>query len=80
MKKSRFSEEQIIGILKEQQAGLPVAEICPPRHQRRDVLHVALALRRHGGLGCAASEGARRGEPQAQEAAGRGDARRGDAA
>jgi putative transposase len=28
MRKSRFSEEQIIGILKEQQAGLPVAELC----------------------------------------------------
>ena len=28
MKRSRFSEDQIIGILKEQQAGLPVAEIC----------------------------------------------------
>ena len=28
MRKSRFSEEQIIGILKEQQAGLPVAEVC----------------------------------------------------
>ncbi len=28
MKKSRFSEDQIIGILKEQQAGLPVSEIC----------------------------------------------------
>ena len=28
MKKSRFSEEQIIGMLKEQGAGLPVAEIC----------------------------------------------------
>ena len=28
MKKSRFSEEQILGILKEQQAGLAVAEIC----------------------------------------------------
>ena len=27
MKKSRFSEEQIIGILEEQQAGLPVAEV-----------------------------------------------------
>ena len=28
MRKSRFSEEQIIGMLKEHQAGLPVAEIC----------------------------------------------------
>jgi putative transposase len=31
MKKSRFSEDQIIGMLKEQQAGLPVAEICGRR-------------------------------------------------
>ena len=28
MKKSRFSEEQIIGILKEQEAGMTVAELC----------------------------------------------------
>lgn len=28
MKKSRFSEEQIVGILKEQLAGVPVAEVC----------------------------------------------------
>lgn len=28
MKNSRFSEEQIIGIVKKGQAGLPVAEIC----------------------------------------------------
>ena len=28
MKKSRFSEEQIIGILKEHEAGLPTAEVC----------------------------------------------------
>lgn len=28
MKHSRFSEEQIIGILKEHEAGVPVAELC----------------------------------------------------
>ena len=28
MKRSRYSEEQIIGILKEQEAGTPVAELC----------------------------------------------------
>ncbi|MDQ0504576.1 putative transposase [Xanthobacter agilis] len=28
MKRSRFSEEQIIGIVKEHEAGIPVAELC----------------------------------------------------
>ena len=28
MRRSRFSEEQVIGILKEHQAGLAVAELC----------------------------------------------------
>ena len=28
MRKSRFSEEQIIGMIKEQEAGLPTAEVC----------------------------------------------------
>ena len=28
MKRSRFSKEQIIGILKEQEAGVPTADVC----------------------------------------------------
>ena len=28
MKRSRFSEEQIIAVLKEQEAGMPTAEVC----------------------------------------------------
>lgn len=28
MKRSRFTQEQIIGILREQEAGIPVADLC----------------------------------------------------
>jgi len=35
MKRSRYTEEQIIGILKEQETGTPVAELCR-RHGMSD--------------------------------------------
>jgi putative transposase len=35
MRRSRFSEEQIVGILKEQEAGAPTAELCR-RHGIRE--------------------------------------------
>jgi putative transposase len=35
VKRSRFTEEQIIAILKEQEAGVPVAELCR-RHGMSD--------------------------------------------
>jgi putative transposase len=48
MRKSRFSEEQIIGILKEQQAGLPVAELCR-RHGISDAAFYAWRSK-YGGM------------------------------
>ena len=35
MKRSRYTKEQIIGILREQEAGAPVAELCR-KHGMRD--------------------------------------------
>jgi putative transposase len=60
MKKSRFSEEQIIGILKEHQAGVVSPRVVS---QIRDlgchILQLALALWRLGGVRGQAAEGAR---------------------
>ncbi|GAA4780045.1 hypothetical protein GCM10023219_29930 [Stakelama sediminis] len=39
MKHSKFNEEQIIGILKEQEAGMATADVC-----RRRPAHGAVAL------------------------------------
>ena len=69
MRRSRFKEEQIIGILKEHQAGLfgPGA-VSQVRRERRNVLQVALEVRRHGRVGCPQAENLGRREPAAEEA------------
>ena len=70
MKRSRFSEEQIIGILKEHQAGMSATELCR-KYGISDatLLHLAQEVRRHGSIGGQAFEGTGRGECAAEEAA-----------
>jgi len=48
MRKSRFTEEQIIGVLKEHQAGLPAAELCR-KHGISDATFYAWRSR-YGGM------------------------------
>ena len=36
MRKSRFTEAQIIGMIKEQEAGMPTAEVCRRHGLMRD--------------------------------------------
>jgi len=48
MRKSRFSDEQIIAVLKEAQAGLPVAEVCR-KHGISDATFYTWRSK-HGGL------------------------------
>tara|TARA_R110002072_G_scaffold66201_1_gene163313 strand:+ start:1049 stop:1222 length:174 start_codon:yes stop_codon:yes gene_type:complete len=52
MKRSRFSEEQIIGILKEHQAGLGAKELCP-KHGVSDATFYKRRSK-YGGMHCTA--------------------------
>ena len=45
MKRSRFTQEQVIGVLKENQAGVSVRLVPQARHQRRACALVGLAPR-----------------------------------
>ncbi len=80
MKKSRYSEEQIIAVLKEHQAGIPVAELCR-KHGISDATFYTWR-KQYGGMEVSDArrlKGARGREPQAEEAAGGIDAGRRDA-
>jgi hypothetical protein len=61
MKGNRFSEEQIIGVLREHEAGAKTEEVC----LQRQLLQVEIEVRRPRGLGGAPPEGVGRREPAA---------------
>ncbi len=62
MKRSRFSEEQIIGILRETQAGKSVKAVWRAQRERGDVLQLEVEVWGHGReRGASASSDGRRG-------------------
>jgi hypothetical protein len=46
--RSSFTEEQVIAILREHEAGAKTADVCRKRREQRDVLQVESDLWRHG--------------------------------
>ena len=61
MKRSRFSEEQIIGILREHEAGSPTADVCRKHGVSSATFYKWKAkVRRSRRVRCQAAEGARR--------------------
>ena len=73
--KNRFTEAQIIGILKEAEAGMKVAEVCR-KYGISDATYYNWKAKFGGmsGIGCAAAEDPGSRERQAQAVAGRDDA------
>lgn len=51
MKKSRFSEHQIITILKSGEAGRTAKDVCREHDQQCHVLRLEEQVRRHGSFG-----------------------------
>ncbi len=72
MRKSRFGEEQIIGILKESEAGVPTAELYRKHGiAGPDAVPLEGEVRRAGGQRGQAAAGAGGGEPAAEARGGR---------
>jgi len=57
MKKSKHTEEQIIGVLKQVEAGRTVKDVARELGVREDDLHLEEQVRRHGSERGAAAEG-----------------------
>lgn len=58
MKRSRFTDEQIFGILKEHEAGTPVSELCRKHGVSDASIYRWKPKRRHGRIGGQAAEDA----------------------
>lgn len=78
MKKARLTEEQIIGILQEHEAGAKCADLCRKHGMSEGTcLSLESEVFRDDSVGGRAAEGAGGRECQAEEAVGRADARYG---
>jgi hypothetical protein len=67
MKKSRFTEAQIMGVLRQAEGGMPVPGAVPRAwDQQRDVLQVAVQVWRHGCVHDEPDEGPGGREPAAE--------------
>jgi len=58
MERSRFTEEQIIGILPEQEAGAKAADLCRKHGMSEATVQLESQVRRHGCLRRQTVEGA----------------------
>ena len=75
MKRSRFSEEQIIATLKEQETGQQTAHVCRKHGISSPTNYKKVEVLRAKGVRCSPSAGALAGERTAQESAGGSNAR-----